>query len=789
MEIYAPEKLPSEAYARAEQHLPWFVVGKVKNADVRPFWINQTDRFWFKYDLPEGGYEFRVTDAKSGDTHPAFDHATLAGVLSERTNNPVQANSLPIEYFEFSEDEASIECKIGGERISFDLSNNTCTPQPELSYASGELISPDGQWVAFARDNNLYVRSVNTGKETPLTSDGESFYAYAGGSDASAASISDRAAEGTTPTKALWSPDSKRLLTHRLDERDIQDMYRLQSVRPDGVKRPKLHTRRIAMPGDPSLPEVEMMVFDVETGVRTTIDYRRFQVFIRTPVEIQTAWWNETGDKVYLIDKERGERCIHLLEADPQTGKVRNLISESCETGIETNLLGWNPANIRIFEETNEFIWFSERDGWAHLYLYDLSTGECKSQITSGEFVVRDILIADPVSRELVIIAGGHEAGRDPYYQHVYSGTLDGGELALLTPEDAEHVLLIPTAPFQTFLADVPGDPLPLSLSPSSDYFVDNYSRADCAPKSVLRRSIDGSVVTTLKESDVSDLEAEGWVWPEPFKTLARDGKSEVWGLIHRPTSFDPNKKYPVIDHIYAGPQAIRTNKTSFTSEAGGMSGYLGPQAMADLGFIVITADGLGMPLRSREFSSFSYNNLQDASIPDHVAAIKQLAERHQEFDLDRVGIWGHSGGGFSSVRAMLTEPEFFKVCVSSAGNHDQRGYLASWGERYMGLPQENDYEPQCNANLAANLQGKLMLAWADMDDNVSPSMSIQLIDELIKANKDFDLFVMPNGDHRFLGHIYFIRRVWDFFVKNLLDAEPPEGYQLFDWQQVSSGS
>jgi dipeptidyl aminopeptidase/acylaminoacyl peptidase len=347
--------------------------------------------------------------------------------------------------------------------------------------------------------------------------------------------------------------------------------------------------------------------------------------------------------------------------------------------------------------------------------------------------------------------ASGRETGEDPYLRHLYRVNLDGSDLQLLTPEAADHEI---------------------SFANSGRYFIDSYSRADLPTVSLLR-SADGNVIRELARADVTKLAASGWKPPEPFRATAADGVTEICGLMFRPANFDPGKKYPVLDAIYPGPQTIKTPKNFPATLAGD------GQDMAQLGFVVVTVDGRGTPFRSKAFHDFSYGKLGTAGgLEDHIAALRQLAKVHAYMDLDRVGIYGHSGGGYATVRAMLTYPEFYKVGVASAGNHDMRGYLARWGEKYIGPVNGDNYLEAANPVLAANLKGKLLLAWGDMDDNVPPSLSMQLVSALIKANKTFDMLVLPNRNHSFFNDPYFIRRRWDYLVEHLAGAMPPE-YKL----------
>jgi dipeptidyl aminopeptidase/acylaminoacyl peptidase len=405
---------------------------------------------------------------------------------------------------------------------------------------------------------------------------------------------------------------------------------------------------------------------------------------------------------------------------------------------------------VRIIKEGQELVWYSERDGWANLYRYNSENGELINQITSGPFVVWEIKHIDEDEEWIYFMGGVHEPYRDPYYQHLYRVKLDGTDLQLMTPEDAQHNV---------------------TFSPGGKYFVDTYSRVDAPPITELRSCDNSRACILLQEADISTLLEMGWREPEPFSVKARDGVTDIFGVIFRPSNFNRRKSYPVIDSIYPGPQHIRSPKDFTPDQA---------YTIAELGFIVVTIDGLGNVGRDKANHDFSYGKFTEAGgLEDHIAGLRQLAERYPYMDLSRVGIFGHSGGGFASTKAILTYPEFYKVAVSSAGNHDQRGYLAGWGELYSGLMEGENFVDQANPNLAANLKGKLLLAAGDMDDNVHPALTMQVIDALIKANKDFDMLILPNRNHMFMRDAYFIRKLWDYFVTHLLGAVPPEGYAI----------
>ena len=433
--------------------------------------------------------------------------------------------------------------------------------------------------------------------------------------------------------------------------------------------------------------------------------------------------------------------------------------------------------SVRVLRN-GDVVWYSERDGWGHLYYYNGRTGKLRNQITRGQWIVRDIVRVDEAAGKINFTAGGVAPERDPYYLHLYSVKLDGSALTLLTPEDGEHSLLTPEKPLQKFgpAADsFASETEKSSFSASGKYFVHSHSRPDKPPQLTVT-SVASRRVKPLESADISVLERGGYQAIEPFRVLAADGKTPIYGNIHRPSNFDPKNKYPVIDSIYPGPQVSRAAKTFSAA----VFDTLGAQALAELGFIVITIDGRGTPHRSKAFLDDVYGQMGKAgNLADHVAGIRQLAERYPFMDIDRVGIYGVSGGGYASTHAILTYPDFYKVAVSSEGNHTQLGYVSAWGETFNGPVGEADYASAGNEHLAVNLRGKLLLMHGDMDDNVSPSLTMRVVDRLIKANKDFDLLIMPNGNHGVFISPYFLRRQWDYFVRHLDGCRAAGGYEM----------
>jgi dipeptidyl aminopeptidase/acylaminoacyl peptidase len=462
--------------------------------------------------------------------------------------------------------------------------------------------------------------------------------------------------------------------------------------------------------------------------------------------------WSPDSAKLAFVSTSRDHKSAVLRVADAGTGDVRTVFDEAVATHFES-VTGW-----RVLWATNEVIWNSQRDDWSHLYLYDLATGKLKNRITSGEGPVGQIIRVDEKSRTVYFSAMGREKGQDPYFRHVYRIGLDGKGLVSLTPEDGDHAA---------------------QLSPSGKYLIDTYSTSERPPVVVLR-DFSGKVILLLEQADISKLVAAGWKPPIPFSVKARDGKTDLYGMLFRPTNFDPSKKYPIINHAYPGPQSGSVGGRTFAAARGDK------QSLAELGFVVVSIDGMGTPGRSKSFHDAYYGAMgRDNTLPDQVAGMKELAQRYPWIDIDRAAMWGHSGGGFIAADAMFRYPDFFKVGISESGNHDQRAYEDDWGERYQGLLVKNDkgvdnYDVEANQTEAKNLKGKLLLAHGMMDGNVPPYNTLLVVDALIKANKDFDLLLFPYQAHGYgVDGPYMMRRRWDYFVQHLLGVDPPKEYKM----------
>ena len=611
--------------------------------------------------------------------------------------------------------------------------------------------SPDRSKYAFIRNWNLYVSDAVTKRETQVTTDGVKDFGYA--TDNAGWIHSDNAL-------LTWSPDSKKIATFRQDQRDVREMYLVSTV----AGHPTLDAWKYPLVGDSVVSMIERVIIDLTAAQPKVIrlqmppDQHRSTVCDHISCvggEFADVQWYPDGSKLAFVSSSRNHKIATFRIADAATGLVKDVLREEVKTQFES---GDNVPNWRILPNSNELLWFSERDDWGQLYMYDLTTGALKNKVTSGSGNVALLLHVDEPSRQLYFVGVGKEANRDPYFRHVYRIGLDGKTLALLTPEDGDHSVM---------------------WSPSKKYFVDSWSRPDLSPTAVLRDGVSGTLILTLEAGDISRLLATGWKPPTRISVKARDGKTDLYGLMFTPSNLDSTKKYPIVNYIYPGPQTGSVGSRSFSPARGDH------QALAELGFVVVMIDGMGTPLRSRSFHDAYYGRMGDNTLPDQVAGMKELATRYRFIDIDQAGMWGHSGGGFATAAAMFRYPDFFKVGIAESGNHDNRVYEDDWGERYHGLlvrdaNGKDNYEAEANQSLAKNLKGKLLLAHGTLDDNVPPDNTMLVVDALIKANKDFDLLMLPNLPHGYgPASNYMMRRRWDYFVTHLMGAAPPRDYVI----------
>ncbi|HLL84599.1 MAG TPA: DPP IV N-terminal domain-containing protein, partial [Longimicrobium sp.] len=590
-----------------------------------------------------------------------------------------------------------------------------------------------------------------SGRETQLTTDGREDFGYA--------TNNAGWVHGDDPV-LTWSPDSRQIATFQHDGRGVGNMYLVST----NVGQPRLEAWKYPLPGDSVIFRIHRVVVNVADAARPRVvrfqmppDQHRSTVTDHVQCSggsVCDLQWFPDGSKVAFVSSSRDHKTAWMRVADARTGEVRTLFEERSQTQVGD--ASFTENLWRILPATNELIWWSQREGWTRLYLYDLNTGRLKNAITTGEGNVMDIVRVDERARTLYFTAQGMEAGRDPYFQQLYRLGLDGRGKTLLTPEDAHHTV---------------------SMSPDGRFIVDTYSTPDTPPVSVLR-DMSGRVVRPLERADISRLVATGWRPPTRIRMKARDGQTDIHGLMFTPAALDSTRKYPIVNYIYPGPQVGSVGPRSFIASRGDH------QALAELGFVVVAIDGMGTPGRSKAFADAYYGRMIDNTLPDQIAGMRELARRYRFIDIDRAGIWGHSGGGYATAAAMFRHPEFFKVGISESGNHENRNYEDDWGERYQGLlvrtGTTDNYANEATQTHAANLRGKLMLAHGGMDDNVPPYNTYLVVDALVKANKDFDLLIFPNARHGYgADSSYMMRRRWDYFVRNLMGAEPPREYQM----------
>jgi dipeptidyl aminopeptidase/acylaminoacyl peptidase len=749
--------LTAKDYERAEKFMSYNTEAFIDAGTVRPNWL-PNDQFWYLSTTSKKS-EFILVDPAKKTRAAAFDHQKLADALSTASGTKYEASKLPFQSISFSADGKSVSFTVAGKKWKYDLAGGLVSADESTTTATvpaapgqgrgggggrgfgggNEAASPDGKKAVYIKDWNLWVRDIASGKETQLTTDGVKDFGYA--TDNAGWKSSERAI-------VRWSPDSKKIATFKQDQRNVSDMYLVTT----NVGKPNLRAWKYPLPGDKEIAMIHRVVIDVDAAklisLQVAADPHRSTLGddITSAEGLADIDWKEDGSQLAFVSSSRDHKQAKLRIADATTGAVREVFDETVTTQYES---GRGGINWRWLANTNEIIWYSQRDNWGHLYLYDATTGKLKNQITKGDWVVSRIVKVDEKNRVLYFTSTGHLS--NPYFSQLYKIGFDGKGLSLLTPGDGTHQA---------------------SFSPSGNYIIDTYSKPD-VPAVTQLCDLNGKLITELEKTDVSRLVATGWKPPIPFTAKAGDGKTDIYGLVFTPTNMDAKKKYPVIDYIYPGPQGGSVGSWGFTASRGDH------QALAELGFIVMMVEGTSNPNRSKSYHDMNYGNMGENTLPDQITTIRQLSQKYP-IDTNRVGIWGHSGGGFATAAAMFRYPDFFKVGISESGNHENRNYEDDWGERYNGLVENSNYEAQANQNIAKNLKGKLMLAHGMMDNNVPPYNTLLVVEALEKANKSFDLVLFPNSAHGYGQYgPYMMRRRWDYFVRHLLGAEPPLDYQL----------
>jgi dipeptidyl aminopeptidase/acylaminoacyl peptidase len=715
-------------------------------------WIRNTNRFWYRHSVP-GGHAFVIVDADARTKAPAFDHARLAASLSTAAAGQYTAVTLPFSTFSFVDDDGAIEFRIGpaprpgrgdaagtvdGDTWRCTLDSYTCR-RPDTESRSGRgrggrggglggpvrapfeingaepRKSPDGKLEALVNNYNLAIREAGKRALTWLTTDGSEGAYY-------------------DPESLAWSPDSARIAIDKVTPGYRRYVHYVESS-PEDQLQPRDSTMQYAKPGDVLDVERPVIVSVADKSVRL-VDNALFP----NAYDTTRLQWRKNSSAVTFEYNQRGHQVYRVIEIDAATAKARAVVSEESRTFFCYS----GKKFRRDVADGKEVIWMSERDGWNHLYLYDGATGAVKNQITKGQWPVRSVVQVDEEKRQIWFSASGMYPGKDPYFVHYYRINFDGTGLMPLTGADANHTV---------------------SFSSDLKYYVDTYSRVDLAPVANLHRTSDGAVVFDLDEADITGLVKAGWKPPEVFTAKGRDGRTDIWGVIYRPSSFNAALKYPVIENIYAGPHS------SFVPKS--FAAFNQMQALAELGFIVVQIDGMGTSNRSKAFHDVAWKNIKDAGFPDRILWHKAAAAKYPYYDITRVGIYGTSAGGQSSLGALLFHPEFYKVSVSSAGCHDNRMDKIWWNEQWMGWPIGPEYSESSNVDNAYRLQGSVLLIVGEMDHNVDPSSTMQVVNQLIKHNKNFDLLVVPGMDHG-AGGPYGDHKRYDFFAKHLLGIDAP---------------
>ncbi|WP_233198936.1 MULTISPECIES: prolyl oligopeptidase family serine peptidase [Pirellulaceae] len=807
-------------YQRMQQ-LGRMTAGKVFRDDVTPNWLPEGDQLWYRVRTGQGQHEFVFVDATKGMREPAFDHGKLAQQLGEQLKKDVLPTRLPFERIQFSEDLQRIIFEVAGETFQVDRNDQLLTrlDQPEKALLSsmpafqrpypstdkgGEITlkvvnettdtvklfwmdrdgrpvfyndiaaekeherrtyvghvwlvlnsqgqalavfeaadpvsvlkvdgknarelprrrrgdrgprssrtSPDGQWTASIENHNLLIRQDNSGEPIRLTTDGT--------------------ADKYLDDRFYWSPDSKRLIVMEVKPGQGREVTIVESS-PEDQLQPKLHTFRYDKPGD-KIRQQWPRLFDVEKSIELPLDRSLFA----NPFAISEESWQSDSSEFRFLYNQRGHQVVRVVGIH-RSGTVRTVVEETSDTFVDyTNKIHYNPE-----PHENELVWMSQRSGWNHLYLVDAAQGEVRNPITQGEWVVREIERIDRDIRQIWFTAAGIVPGQDPYYLHHCRVNFDGSDLTILTEGDGSHQI---------------------NYSPDGRYLIDEYSRVDLPPVHTLRQVKDGSLVCELEKADASQLLETGWKMTERFAAKGRDGKTDIYGVIYFPTNFDPTKKYPVIENIYAGPHSAFVPKRYSTLDQ--------KRELAELGFIVVQIDGMGTNHRGKAFHDVCWKNLSDSGFPDRIAWMKAAAEKFPSMDIDRVGIYGGSAGGQSALAALLWHPDFYDAAVADCGCHDNRMDKIWWNEQWMGWPVDESYAQNSNVTHAHKLQGDLFLIVGEMDTNVDPASTMQVVNALVEADKDFDLLVVPGGGHGSGSGRYGMRRTCDFFVRKLHNAEP----------------
>lgn len=745
-----PTLLDPSRYARAEQLLRHHRTELVPGAKLTPRWLPDGSRFWYRIPTP-GGARFVLADPQAGRRADAFDHERLAKALAVSSGAEVDPAALPFAAIEPTPTEVIFDAL--GQRWACSLDSYECRrvdgPPPSSPL---EVLSPDGRLVVYRTEGNLRVRQLDGGGDRALTTDGDADHDYGANPDyLMYSTLLTRLGLAHLPPAIAWSPDGTRILTHRTVQAGVRPAH-LIDPSPPGGGAPVLVTQRSAVTGDEHLPLAELAVIEVATGRVVPAAAEPVLMPVMSPLFQCWAWWSDDGTLVYYLSRSRDARTLRLHEFDAVTGATRTVLTESGSSRVEPAQGELQAPIVRVLAARGELLWFSQRDGWGHLYRYDARRGTLLNQVTSGPWCVQQILHVD--DNQVVYFTATGLVGADPSRRTVCRVGLDGSGFGRITDDELDHAVTVP---------------------PAAGYFISSASTTE-APPVITARGWDGAVLVELERADHSRLIEAGWRPPERFRAKSADGSTEVWGLLYKPHDFDPDQRYPVIDTPYGLPGAARVSPTFDP-------GYYGydAEALAALGFVVLAIDGRGSPGRSKAFHDASYANLAaGCGLEDHVAALRELASARPWMDLTRVGIVGQSGGGFAAVRAMIDFPEVFHVGVAESGMHDLRLVNPGLAEPYHGPYDETRYAAASNVDQAARISGTLLLVHGGLDDRVSPQLTLRLAERLVAADKDFELLIVPGADHIYFGYEHYVtRRRWDFLVRNLLGCRPPAGYRL----------
>lgn len=707
---------------------------KVFNAPNEFHWIGN-DYVWYSNNIGKGK-EFLLADVKQQKQDPAFNHTKLAQSLSKIIGKEVNVNELPVENLEFDKTLSTLTFTADSLKLSCNLNTYELTKVGDYKkslkkddYWGGNFDelgnkpvgSPDSLYIAFIKNYNLYIKNKKTKAETQLSYDGSKGFFYS--------------------SYMQWSPDSQKIMAYKVRPGEEHKIYFVESS-PSDQFQPKLQTRDYLKPGD-QLPFKSPQVFVIASKTQIPVSTDLFQ----QQYDLSEIEWKDDSSAFTFEYNQRGHQVYRVLEVNASTGKVKVLIEETSLTFVE-----YSGKRYRYnSKKSGEIIWASERDGWNHLYLYDALTGKVKNQITKGNWPVREVIKIDEEKKQIYFTASGLDSGQDPYLLHFCRIDFNGKNFKRLTTENGNHKV---------------------TFSPDYKYYIDQYSRVDAAPVTVLKSTETQKTILPLQEADISKLQQTGWTAPEVFAAKGRDGKTDIWGVIVRPTTFDPNRKYPIIEYIYAGPQDSFVPKNF-------QPYYWAMSSLAELGFIVVQIDGMGTSNRSKAFHDVCWKNLKDGGFPDRKLWIKAAAAKYPYMNIDKVGIHGTSAGGQNAGAALVFNSDFYDVAVASCGCHDNRMDKMWWNEQWMGYPVGAEYEACSNTANAAQLKGNLMLILGELDDNVDPASTMQFANALIKANKNFELVIVPGMGHS-AGGDYGERKRRDYFVKYLLGVVPPAWEEIY---------